>query len=737
MSTDATLLDEDRNLQAALVWDVPRLRRSGAAGADDFIDAFGPNPREATAPVAANASVLELAAAGVLADRRGQGYAALEFYDQIRGGFWADLLRHSLRAWSTHVAGVDDIQLAGELVRQLPERVPPRAMLAAKLATFAYDKGDRPLVERWLRDALATSPDHSRLRFLLALEVLNILGEPVAEVPRRLTDVPPDPLADRDWIDSWALTSSQTFLAQALTDQARDPWSQSIRIGTTPLDQILAAEIQVTWAGGLWRRRTIRKQLGAQLLLAHPQTASQVGEGLFFWFSSGGRDYRNVTELVEPALDQAACDWLMHALASRVGPEEGVTNTLANVAAQLWDCISDSLIRPLLISLPIAAGEHPLVSDSRRVWVRLAERAPNEISARMSTLPEDTQAALVDELDYSALRELDELQRDSIVELLHQRTSLTQGQWLSLSALERTAAPETRLSPFSLGGVPSGVVVLLAQLDSDRVANTDLRRALEDLAHDVREQRLKANEGTIGLGGGPSSARLLADGLIAYGEVPDIAIPDALWESALDEALAGELRLQSLGALARLSAGGLLVPDHRDRLRASATRDDDLGLLTVSGDLLRAARLLVLAHDLRPREEVELLALGRSKDVRAREIAINAAGLALAAREGDAGGSALVEQIVLTALFDPTENVIVRGLDVVAAGHVTIARGDETLGRRLVELIQTRRRAARAASARTALALQAHQRVPAATAVVLGLAEHDKSWRVRQAAIPD
>lgn len=733
MSTDATLLDEDGDLQAALLWDVPRLRRSGTPGAEDFIDAFGPSPGEPIVPSPAAASVLELAAVGVLADRRGEREAAIEAYDQIGGGFWADLLRHSLRAWSAHVAGVDDIELAGDLVQRLPERVPPRAMLAAKLAIFAYDKGDRGLVERWLREALDTSPSNSRLRFLLALEAANILGERV-ELPNRLTDVPPDPLADHEWIDSWALASARTFLAQALTDQARDPWSQSIRIGTTPLDQIVAAEIQVTWAGGLWQRRPIRKQLGAQLLIAHPRTASQVAQGLFFWFTSGGRDYRSVTELVEPALDQAACDWLLRSLASRVETEDVVTNTLANVAAQLWDCIGDSLVAPLLTSLPIAAGDHPLVSGNRHVWVRLAERAPDEISARMRALSEDTQAALVDELDYSALRQFDELHRASIVDLLRQRTSLTDGQWLSRSVLERAGAQDTPLPPFSLRGVPSRVVVLLAQLDSERVADSDLRLSLDDLADQVREQRRKAKQGTIGFGGGLSSARLLADGLIAYGEVPDPAIPNALWESALDETLAGELRLQSLTALARLSSAGLLVPDRRDELRAAVTRSDDDGLLSVSGDLLRAARLLVLANDLRPREEFELLALGRSRDVRARELAINAAGLALAVPEEDSGGSATIEQIVITALFDPNENVIVRGLDVVAAGHLTMARADETLGRRLVELIQTRRRGARAASARTALALEAQQRVPAATAVVLGLAERDKSWRVRQAA---
>jgi hypothetical protein len=220
--------------------------------------------------------------------------------------------------------------------------------------------------------------------------------------------------------------------------------------------------------------------------------------------------------------------------------------------------------------------------------------------------------------------------------------------------------------------------------------------------------------------------------------VRDAQIVEALWESALDATLAGDIRLQALGGLARLVSEGMLLTDHRDKLRASATASDDAGLLSVSSDVLRAARLLVLASDLRPNEEFELIALARSRDVRARELTINAAGLALAAHDvGDIAGQAVIGQAVLTALFDPNEHVIVRGLNVVAAGRLGLSGADDILGRRLVELMHTRRRVTRVASARAALSLEREEREPAAVASVVALAKDDKSWRVREAIRSD
>lgn len=734
MSSDAPTvptLDADVHLQAALLWDVPRLRRSGARGAEAFIDAFGAHGASTTDAVGLPESPLELAAMGVVSDRSGAAEQALEAYGRVSGSYWADLLRHSLRGWSVHVQGVDDIRVAGDLVKRLPSPSPVRSLLSVKLATFAYDKGDRSLVETLLREAIAASPERSRLRIMLAMESANILRE-IVEAPHRLSDVPPDPLVDRDWIDAWALAGAQVFLSESLEDVARNPWSSTLRIGRTPLNQVVAAELQVTWAGALWQRRPIRKQLGAQLLLAEPRTASQAAQGLFHWFTAGGQQFASVVDLAEPSLDQAACDWLIHALASRVGPNDVVSHTLAQVAAQLWDCVSEPLVGSLLDASPVEAGDHPVIADNRRVWVRLADRSPDEISRRLPDLPQDAVAALVDELDYGALERLDDLARGRLIRLLHEIPDLTEGQWLSLSVLERASTDED-LPAFRLEDAPAALVVRLAELDRERVEDRSLLSALTRLAEEVRHQRRRAREGVLEFGGGPSSARLLADGLIAYG-AESAELTSALWESALDEALAGEPRLQALAALGRLGSVGMLVPDRRDDLRVADTHGDERGLLSVSGDLLRAARLLVLAGTLRPHEEFELLALARSRDVRARELAVNAAGLSLDAHPRRAGPPT-IGQVVLTALFDPNESVVVRGLDVIGAGHLPAREADDALGRRLLELMETRRRSARAATVRTARVLVDRDRVRAAGATVLDLAKRDKSWRVREALV--
>jgi hypothetical protein len=190
------------------------------------------------------------------------------------------------------------------------------------------------------------------------------------------------------------------------------------------------------------------------------------------------------------------------------------------------------------------------------------------------------------------------------------------------------------------------------------------------------------------------------------------------------------LRLQALAALAGLAAEGRLTPDRRGELRSSVLGGDRFGFLPVSGDLLRAARLLVLAAELDEVEEVELMVLGRSRDVRARELAVNAGGLALARSRSER-----LDQVVLTALFDPNEGVIRRGLAVLRERDLSLPAADEVVGRRLVELMQTRRKRTRAAAVEVAKALGNRGHEWAVLRRVLMLASEDKSWQVNQVTV--
>src|SRR5215210_6035953 len=154
-------LDEDLAVQAALVWDVPTLRRTKEPGAEAFIEAFGPHAPRWWGPPMPSGSVLEIAAMAIVADRSGERDEALATYEKIGGGFWADLLRLALRGWSSYVTETQDIHLAADVIERLPTPTALRALLAVKFATFAYDKGDRPLLERLLREAVTASPANS------------------------------------------------------------------------------------------------------------------------------------------------------------------------------------------------------------------------------------------------------------------------------------------------------------------------------------------------------------------------------------------------------------------------------------------------------------------------------------------------------------------------------------------------------------------------------------------------
>jgi len=76
----------------------------------------------------------------------------------------------------------------------------------------------------------------------------------------------PDPLVDYPWIEFDVLEAAQGTLAGAVEARSRCLWTFQRGAGKTPLDDAVAAEVQATWAGALWMRRPIRRQLGAQLL---------------------------------------------------------------------------------------------------------------------------------------------------------------------------------------------------------------------------------------------------------------------------------------------------------------------------------------------------------------------------------------------------------------------------------------------------------------------------------------
>ena len=719
------------DIEAALLWDVPALRRIATPGAVAFVDAFGPGSARPMAAEETASDVLLSAAAGVVADRSGQRQVALDFYDRVCGGFWEDILRHCLRAWSGAVEDTEDIRVAGELARQLSTTNSLRARIFAKLTTFAYDKFADDLVRSCLREALEAASTSPRLRLVLALESQNLHGEFVALPEGHLGDLPEDRLVDLDWIDYSALEGAENYFSELLADRARGPWSYTIRAGRRPLDQVSAAEIQATWAGAIWKRRPLRKMLGAQLLLNEPADGEQAAYALWCWLEAGGQQHAEVCNLVEPRLDVPTVDRLLTGLANRTGPTDGVDYTLVRVANAMWDTCSDGVADFLFDRLVPYEDQHPLSRDIRRLWATLAVRRPTTFARHLQILNADSRRQLADELDTSAIEALDTSACEKLLADFDESEPAAPPGSLRVRVLLRRRVGRTDLaSTEELETAGPIDIIEAASSVSGTLDRQAIRRALEALLADLDHTRERARAGHFGFGG-PSAPQAVAQAALLLGG-DDLAVRELL-KFAGDDTLPGQYRVETFTALAILSAEGQFSDGDFAIVRAMSPQQVNV-LMPVTSDLLRAALLLVVAPTLRKDERPLLLALSRSRDERARLIAVNAVALA-DARQPDVE----LHPIVVGAMFDASEPVIRQGI----AGITAALLGDA--GVRLLaldrfdELLSTRRREVRVAVASTARRLSAEPELASneKLAHLLDRARADKAWRVRHAAEAD
>ena len=281
-----------------------------------------------------------------------------------------------------------------------------KARLLGKLALFAFDRQLAEACVSALSQAVDTARSGSRLqRALLLAAVNNDLIRPIpAEVFKPSEDV--DPLVDQDWIDALALRAARADLEDLLQARARSPWSWQFRTGRTPVDEIIAAELQATWAGAWWLRPTLRTQLGAQILRAPPEREDSLVYGLSMWITGGGRDIRQVIDLAEPEFTSATADALTRPLIAALRlPDVGDTR-LSEAAASLWDLFSDETAMLLLDRLQVTEADDPYGAAARRYWALMAFRDPAEVGRRLLAMQSKEIAALLPELSLTALETL-------------------------------------------------------------------------------------------------------------------------------------------------------------------------------------------------------------------------------------------------------------------------------------------------------------------------------------------
>lgn len=650
----------------ALIWNYPALRR-GPAEAQAFAAAMVEGAPVSESPDDEEAPMLLLAAHAVVAERAQDHERARELIGQLIANEdpWVRLTGLMLNGWSESSSEVSAIEAAHDQVRTLDDDPTLQARLLAKVATFAFDKGAIELGRTALSEALEAAPRGTSLHRALAVEAMNAGFEYEWKNDEPLPE--PDPLVEYSWIEDIAHRAVRAALESEVEARGRRVWTTHFSMGRTPVDDAVSAELQATWAGALWMRRPIRKQLGGMLLSGAAETAPQWSFGVLMWALGSGKNPEAALALAEPHLDGQSADFIVRTLAeSEISPQ--LSPRLLPVAVEAWDELSDEVLREMINMQPAPSdSEHPIANELRRLWAGYAARLTEEWLPRFQEFELGTQVALLEVIGTRMVSDFPEEAKRVVHEVIGRaiRESHELGDQLLmiLSSSSARGVSDEAIAEVISERASSAAIAHLAQADRfDLIGKGGVRRARNELVARVRTEIDEARSGSVSFG--REEPRLELGRLIASTDTDQEAI-ELLMEIATDPALPGRHLLQARTALMLIARAGMLGPDQRAALHDAADPEDEMiGFDGISAKLLEVSRLRILAEELRPEEALALVGLCRSQESRVRDLALTTCLEATQGEEFD-GNEALAWSVV-GGLFDPNDEV----LEHVAAGIV-------------------------------------------------------------------
>lgn len=724
--------DLQRELEAALLGDFSRLE-AGSKDAQHFALAFGPGAGRAWWESQEPGGHLGRAAEAVSRERRGESAKALTIYRSLTRARapWVRLLGLLLQGWSAEVTETGPIHRAADWVQQLRAST-RKARLLAKLAGFAADKGERKYAHTLWQEAIAASDPKTQLGRALRIEAIN-LGLPVSDVrfKGRRGEVQ-DPLVFPEQIESLQLRSANQALTQTVEDQISGAWQETIRMGNRPLAALDSAEAQTRWIGLPWLRRTIQKQLGAQLLGGGALSAGQWAHGVIDWTLGGGTNYELALRFAEPHFDHEATDRILSAIAD-CDPTRGSKRRVASLAAEAWDLLSEEMLRRMVTELPPREGDASPAPESRVVWAAYAIRLTEEWFPRYRELDLELQAALLDSLDPGAISRFDREMKTTMYQALgdDERLLADNGRLLPLAVTLAPRREWDRLRCLLENPSPkySRVISRLRVERPEIVSAAVEARTLSGLVESLRGQSEEARHGTTSFGG--TGPRIELGRFLSVCERPDRAAIQLLIETSIDPSLPSPYLREARQGLVLVRRAGRLPASGLRALRAASESEPPAPHPEgASPALLRAFLLFVCAERSTNAERAELVAMVRSPEERVRAIAASACAEALSHTEDEGLAWALV-----SALFDPSPTVCeaaLAGLPSLDLGYPPAA---DVAWQRLPVLFEASTRAVRAeivhalGATPTRGSSQRQRR-----GQLLRRAQLDRSWRVRDAA---
>jgi hypothetical protein len=657
-----SVAESTREILNALLWNYPALRR-GSDAAQYFAAAMvGEAAPPETELEGSEQKGLWLAARAVAAERAQELDEAEELFAELVANEdpWIALTGLMLRCWSEGNSDTEAIAAAREALGSLDPESELHARLLGKLATFAFDKAAIDLGRECLSEAISLAPSGTGLNRALGVEGLNAGLEYEWSAEKPIPD--PDPLVEYPWIETTAQRAAQSAIEAQVEASGRGVWTNHFRIGRTSIDDAMSAEVQATWAGALWMRRPIRRQLGALLLSGGAQNPQQWSFGVLMWALGAGSKPEAAFALAEPHLERESADFIVRTLAeSEISPT--MSARLLPVAVEAWDEISDDLLREMVDTQPAPSdSEHPIANELRRLWAGYAARLNEEWLPRFKEFDTATQVALLEVIGTRMLSDFPDDARGVVHEVIGRAIAESLDFGTQLLMIYATSAdseqPDEEMRTAIAEKASPSAIARLAQAEHlELLSEEALERASGELVKAVREETEEARNGTVSFG--PEDVRLDLGRLIAA--TPELSVDvkgtELLLAIATSLDLPGGHLLQSRTALTLIRRAKRLSPAQLAALHEA--RDPEIGFGGFEGvslDLLEVSRLRIVAAELTAEEIVALVGLCRSTEARVRDLALATCAEAVEVGLGE-GNEALAWSIV-GGLFDPNDEVI-------------------------------------------------------------------------------
>lgn len=707
-------------VRAALVWDVPYLRRSGVPGAPIFLDAFDLRMHEDVD----GADPLSVAGRGVLAEMSGDVDGAKAAYEHLVA--WNDdavgLLGHFLRCWSATATdpglideGLDRLRLVDDAVTQ--------ARLISKLIAAAFHHGWDECIGDLFTRATALAPDGSMLRAMLSQEAVNLVGEPL---PREWAYEVDDELTAYPWITDLVASSAADAMVEAVEDRARSPWTLTLKIGGgNPLRRAYAAELQARWAGAIWLRRQVQRHLAAQLLTGGASTPEDYVDAVVHWAMSRSTGARRVAQLAEPGFDDSSADLVLERFTRSDRVAQGFNTTLVELAVEMWDLMSKETAVRLLDRFPPSASDHPIHRNVATLWSVLSLRVPGEWLSRFGDLSDDRARALLATTTPAVAERLPAPAAERLSRLADEVPLTTDAIVLAGALLDRSGAREE----LDLEGYPAVTVVRLARETQQHVGRDELDRAVGQLAEEIQRVVSDAQRGNFD-GGGYNAFALYAQGLLELGSVPNAYVAP-LVDIAMNASLPRDLRYDAASALVAVAAQGEFGSSD---LSGVARSIPEAGAEPIWGEYSRRLMQTVKAQLGMAAGDVahwipQVVVLARDLEPRVRMAAIDAC--LLGRRQSD---DEMLESALLSGLFDPETDVVEAAVNGLADSAPVREAAQYAIADRLETLFQVSERRVRASIAQFVALPLPEGPVSRIAPSLQEAAASDRSYQVREAA---